>query len=276
MNLEKAIEKYQFEWRLRKDSWATFKVYKSCAAKMISDLRKEPEQVSIDDIKNYLLKIENRNYHKQMVAAIRSFYRLVFQREISLKDIPYPAKVETFPDVLSVEEIQKLLYTIINLKHKCMIAIQYSCGLRVSEVINIEFTHIDRDRMLIKIVQAKGAVDRYVPLDTKILDLITRYYKAEKVKPKKYLFEGQFGGQYTKRSIQEIMKTAKAAAGIKKKGSTHMLRHSSATHRIEAGTDATIIQGILGHKNIKTTLKYMHISKAHLAKLPQLSDAINL
>lgn len=276
MDKEQLLNEFVKAMRLRKWSISTMKTYCSCMNVFWGHYQgRYPAEITKEEIKSFLLTIESENYHKQFVASIRNFSDFVLKQPIDLRDIPYPKRVDALPNVFSKEEIQRMISVTSNLKHKLLLAIQYSCGLRVSELIGIEFTHIDRERKLLKIVQSKGKKDRYVPLDEPIINLMERYYKAQKTKPKKYLFEGQEGGQYTIRSIQQVFHLAKAAAGVKKSGGTHTLRHSSATHRMESGTDTRIIQQILGHKNIKTTERYTHVSNLHLANIPSPTAGMN-
>lgn len=150
-----------------------------------------------------------------------------------------------------------------NLKHKSIIAILYSCGLRRSEIINLKLTDIDSKRMLIKIRGAKGWVDRYVQLAKPTLELLRKYYKKDN--PVKYLFEGERGNMYSPSSVQNLVKNAAIKAGINKRVTPHTLRHSFATHHLEQGTDLRYIQEWLGHKSSKTTERYTHVSKTNFS-----------
>ncbi len=176
------------------------------------------------------------------------------------------------PDVLDINEVKEILSNIKNLKHKTIISLIYSCGLRISEAVNLKVTDIDSERMMIKIVQAKGKRDRYIPLSEKMLYLLREYYKI--YKPDKYLFEGQTKDFYSARSIQAILKSAIAKTNISKKITVHSLRHSFATHLLEQGTDISLIQKLLGHKDIKTTLLYTQISSSQLSKIKNPFDTI--
>lgn len=199
-------------------------------------------RIAIMAVRLYLRLIENRDFDNSLLKGIK--------REIKL------------PDVLSKSEVKSMLNSIMNLKHKTIVSLLYSCGLRLSECINLKINDIDSKRMLIKIVQSKGAKDRYVPLSEKLLGLLRLYWKE--YKPDRYLFKGQKSPQYSAKSIQTIVRRAAQDAGIKKKVTPHTLRHSYATHLLEQGTDIRIIQFILGHKDIRTTQIYTHISSADI------------
>jgi site-specific recombinase XerD len=160
-----------------------------------------------------------------------------------------------------------------NIKHKTLIALIYSCGLRRSEAINMRISDIDSQRMLIKIRGAKGKKDRYVQLAEGTLQLLRKYYIKEK--PKNYLFEGQQGEQYSSTSISNVLKNSAKKAGIKKRVYPHILRHSFATHHLEQGTDLRFIQEWLGHESSKTTEIYTHVSKTDFSKFKNPLDDIN-
>ena len=178
------------------------------------------------------------------------------QRKVYL--IERPIKEKTLPIVLNVKEIGSLLNATENIKHKAILMLGYSAGLRVSELINVRLRDIDSKRMQVRIEQSKGKKDRYSLLSNRLLAVLREYFKIHK--PKEWLFEGIGGGQYSVRSIQEIMSAAVKKAGIKKKVTVHTLRHSFATHLLEQGTDLRYIQSLLGHESSKTTEIYTHIT----------------
>jgi integrase/recombinase XerD len=213
------------------------------------------------------LKTFDKSYSfiKNSIMALMLFSELILGKRIEndyLKGIKRQAKL---PDVLSVDEVKKVIDSIDNIKHKAIISLIYSCGLRISECINLQVSNIDSKRMLIKIVQSKGKKDRYVQLSPKLLDLLRCYYKE--YKPNDHLFQGQFKDVYSAKSIQVVLKRALQKCQITKKITVHSLRHSFATHLIEQGTDIRIVQEILGHKDIRTTQIYTHISSANISKI---------
>lgn len=177
-------------------------------------------------------------------------------------------------DKLAISQIELLFAKLENLKHKTMLYLAYSAGLRVSEVVALKINDIHTARMVINIKGAKGKKDRTVALSEGILLLIRKYYKE--YKPKVWLFEGQYGGQYSDRSLQQIFQRAKKAARIIQPVTFHSLRHSYATHLHEAGTDIKLIQELLGHNDIKTTLRYTHVSKRTIENIKSPFDNLNL
>jgi integrase/recombinase XerD len=174
------------------------------------------------------------------------------------------------PNVLSKEEVLKIIDSTENIKHKTLLALIYSAGLRISEALSMKPKDIDSVRMLIHVKNAKGKKDRYTLLSEKVLTLLREYYLV--YKPKEFLFEGQFGGMYSSRSAQIILKHAAKKALIKKTITLHTLRHSFATHLLESGTDLRYIQELLGHSSPKTTMIYTHVSNNSLKKIKNPFD----
>jgi len=223
---------------------------------------------------DYALFLKNKNlsfsHIKNCVMAVKLYSELMLGIKLNSNFLSHYRKERKLPDVLSIEEIKLVIDSIENLKHRTSISLIYSCGLRISECVNIKVSDIDSKRMMIKVVQSKGKKDRYVPLSGKMLLLLREYYKG--YKPKEYLFEGQTEKYYSTRSIQSILKSAISKTKIKKKISVHSLRHSYATHLLEQGTDISLIQKLLGHKDIKTTLLYTQISQSQISKIKNPFD----
>lgn len=223
----------------------------------------KPEDVTISEIKkfnyHYILKNNySSSFQNQFINAIKKFYEKVYNMNLTVDEIERPRRGMILPKVLSKEEVAQILKSVRNIKHKAILSLIYSAGLRRGELINLQINDIDSMRMLIIIRNAKGKKDRVVNLSAKILQLLRYYFKL--YKPKKYLFEGQKGGKYSGNSINHIFKSAKKRVGIKVAGGVHILRHSFATHLHESGHDIRIIQELLGHKSSKTTEIYTHIS----------------
>lgn len=208
---------------------------------------------------------------KQSLAAIRFLYLDVLKKEIDFDFFIKMKKPNSLPNVLTTNEVKKIINSIDNLKHKAIISTIYSCGLRISEAVNIEIKDIDSSAMTVKIVNAKGRNDRYVMLSPKLLDLLREYFVV--YKPKKYLFAGQFGDNYSARSIQQIFNKAVKLAGIKKRVTVHSLRHSFASHLLDNGTDIRFIQELLGHKHLSTTQIYTHINPVSVKKIKSPFDS---
>ena len=174
------------------------------------------------------------------------------------------------PKHISQRDIKKLFATVTNAKHSVMLKLCYGMGLRVSEIVNLKISDIDSGNMQVLIEQAKGKKDRYVNLPESILDDLRSYYKE--YRPGKYLFEGQSGGKYSVRSVQQVFKSAMIKAKINKEVGIHGLRHSFATHLLENGTDISYIQNLLGHNDIKTTMRYTRVAKKNLKNIKSPLD----
>jgi site-specific recombinase XerD len=214
------------------------------------------------------------SYQNQAINAVKFYYERVLggQRKVYLVDRPRHEK--RLPVVLSEQEVTVLLKATENIKHKAILMLAYSAGLRISELINVRINDIDSKRMQIRVEQSKGKKDRYTLLSQKLLDILREYFKA--YKPKEFMFEGATGGMYSLRSIQQIMKHAVAKAGIKKWVSMHTLRHSFATHLLENGTDLRYIQSLLGHESSKTTEVYTHITTKGFDQIKSPLDKLDI
>lgn len=218
------------------------------------------------DIKHYIQTIVKRggshSFQNQIINAIKFYYEQVLDMPGRFYEIDRPRKEHKLPMVLSEEEISRMISVTKNLKHKAILVTIYSCGLRLSELLNLKLCDIHSDRQLLLIRGAKGNKDRNTVLSERTLGLLRKYYKA--FKPKEYLFEGEEGYRYSAKSVQNIVKQSLRMAGIRKRASTHTLRHSFATHLLENGTDLRYIQELLGHSSPKTTEIYAHVSTKKL------------
>jgi integrase/recombinase XerD len=224
-------------------------------------------------IKDYLqycytaLGLSENTLHSR-INALKFYYEQVLKRERFFWEIPRPKKQLVLPKVLGEEELRRLFNAITYKKHKAILFTAYSAGLRVSEVINLQLKHIDRSRMQLFIAKSKGKKDRYVGLSPVLLDILEKYYEDVQPKPVVYLFEGgQRGAKYGVRSAQKVFQIAKQKAGIHKEVGFHSLRHSFATHLLEKGIDIRYIKDILGHFNIHTTERYLHVKKEKLVNI---------
>ncbi|MDG2343541.1 MAG: tyrosine-type recombinase/integrase [Flavobacteriales bacterium] len=256
----------------------TIKTYKACLKAFFNHhVNFEIETLSKQDILNYMELIVKKGYSKstqnQHINAIKYYYEKFLNKKREFYFVERPIKDKKLPIVLSKSEVQCLINSTYNLKHRTILAVIYSCGLRVSELINLKITDIDNKRMVINIKNAKGNKDRQVQLTESILYLLRVYYKN--YKPIDFLINGQNGDKYSTTSIQKIIKSSSKRAGIYKKVTPHTLRHSFATHLLENGTDIRFIQTILGHNDIKTTQIYTHVSSTHLKNIRNPSDGLN-
>jgi integrase/recombinase XerD len=227
------------------------------------------EDISVSEINQYILKLIREQHmspsqQNQRINAIKFYYEKVLGREKLYIGIERPRSISGKPNILSVPEVREMIDSSDNLKHKCIISLLYSAGLRRSELINLKVTDIMSGPMLIKIEQSKGNKDRYVGLSKHMLSLLRQYYL--KYKPKIWIIEGQFGGKYGGTSILKVIKSAAKRAGIKRNVTPHMLRHSFATHHLESGTDLRYIQEFMGHSSSKTTEIYTHVAKTDFIK----------
>lgn len=258
----------------------SIKNYVSCLGKFLCHFEKEatkPSEISATKIKLFLTEIKEPNTHRAYLSAIKLFYSKIGNQPDKLDKVEYPKKQKKLPIILSVDEVQKMFSVCENLKHKTILALLYSCGFRVSELINLKWENIDRSRMIINVIQAKGNKDRQVPLNQQLIELLEKYYKEYGTK--EYVLNGQFPNKelrYSERSVNEVLKQLAVKAGINKNIYAHLIRHCNATHLLEGGTDLSIIQKLLGHNNIKTTQIYTHISHNHISKVKSPLQNIQL
>ena len=211
------------------------------------------------------------SYQNQIINAIKLYFKIIKEKAIVVEKIYRPKSEKLLPNVLSKEEIKMILNAHTNIKHKTMLSLIYSCGLRRSELLNLKPNEIDSKRNIVIIKQGKGRKDRIAPLSKGVLVMLREYYKSHK--PINFLFEGRVAGEkYDERSLSEVLKQALAKCNIKKPVSLHWLRHSYATHLLESGTDLRYIQEILGHKSSKTTEIYTHVSMKSLQNVKSPFD----
>jgi integrase/recombinase XerD len=231
---------------------------------------KDPEEITLEEVSaflnDYVVKFGfSASYQNQMVSAIKNYYEIMGKGRIKPEMLDRPRRSRALPKVFSKEEVKKILNSTRNIKHKLLLWLIYSCGLRRSEVTNIMITDLDRDRKILHIREGKGRVDRIVPVSDKVWEKLDEY--VESFFPKKYLFEGQHGGRYSVESVYNVFKQALKKAGIKKEVGVHSLRHSYATHLHESGLDIRYIQELLGHKSTRTTEIYTHVSRRNLVSV---------
>lgn len=236
----------------------------------------EPSKINETAIKDWLLLATTINSRKHRISALKLFYQLTIKQPMKFKYIEYPRADKKLPIVLSVNEIQKMFDVCENKKHKVVLALLYSCSLRVSELINLKWKDIDRSRMIINIIQAKGNKDRQVGLNESLIKLLTEYWNE--YKSVIYVLNGQSNAaKYSERSVGEVIKQLATKAGIEnKRVYTHLMRHTSATHMVENGTDINLIQRLLGHSSPKTTAIYTHISHNLISKIQSPLSQIKL
>lgn len=275
------IESWSDYLRAKQYAVPSIKVYKTgmlVFAKWLDG--KNHKEVRRDDLNEFMkfLVIDrkvSRSYQNQITNALKSFYKHTFSIHLSSDMIERPRKEFRLPNYLTREEVSKIFHSIRNLKHRCMISLIYACGLRNGELIRIQLRDIDSAQKLLIIRQAKGNKDRVVPIPQSILNMLNDY--AEAYRPEKYLFEGQTrGNPYTERSVQQLFKDAVIRSGIRQThASPHWLRHSYATHIMEMGTNLRDLQTLLGHKSLKTTQIYTHISSTNYNRIISPFDTLD-
>lgn len=209
---------------------------------------------------NYILSNSfSSSFQNQVVNAVKLFFTKIEDKQLQPELLHRPKRAKVLPNVLSKEEVKLILEALVNIKHRAMLSLIYSCGLRRSELLHLRIKDIDSKRQLIVVRRAKGKKDRIVPLSGKILLMLRDYFRT--YQPKEWLFEGQGGvGAYDERSLANVLKQALEKSRIDKPVTLHWLRHSYATHLLENGTDLRYIQEILGHSRSTTTEIYTHVS----------------
>lgn len=256
------LEKFEKKLRFRNYSEQTIKTYISYASKFLLAYDKDVYHISVKEVKSYL---EDYNYssisqQNQIISSVKNLYIEVVGSKLKTLKIKRPRKNKTLPKVIDKKYLIDTISGIQNLKHKSILMLGYSCGLRVSEVVNLKIEHIQSERGLILIENSKGNKDRYVPLSKNLLKTLREYFNI--YKPINYLFNGQNSTQYTASSCNKIVKKY-----LGFQYHFHQLRHSSFTSMLESGTDIRIIQKVAGHKSSKTTEIYTHISNQFLSQV---------
>ena len=258
--------------KLKAYSASTIKTYLNEMSQLLQTIKNIPaDELTPEHLSRYFvycfekLRLTENTLHSR-INALKFYYEQVLGREKFFWEIPRPKKHLQLPKVLNKEEIASLIRSIQNIKHKTMIMLGYSCGLRVSEIIGLKVADLDENRRMLFVRKAKGKKDRVISLSPAMLVMLREY--LNKYEPKNYFFEGQQPeSAYSVRSLESIIHAAKQKAGIKKDGSMHMLRHSFATHLLDKGTDVVFIQKLLGHNDIKTTLRYLHVTNKDILNI---------
>ncbi|WP_236025498.1 tyrosine-type recombinase/integrase [Flavobacterium geliluteum] len=271
------IQKFN-DWLIsRRYSPNTIKTYTDALKSFLIFFKeKQITEINNDDVIFYNVEYIFKNklsssYQNQIVNALKLFFQTIQNRKIEIDKIHRPKREKLLPNVLSKEEIKSILEAHTNLKHKTMLSLIYSCGLRRNELLNLKPADIDSKRGIVIIRQSKGKKDRIAPLSLKILKMLREYYIS--YKPKIWLFEGVIVGvKYDERSLSNVLKQALTKSRINKPVSLHWLRHSFATHLLESGTDLRYIQELLGHSSSKTTEIYTHVSTKNIQQIKSPFD----
>lgn len=272
-------EEFYQKLELKNYSINTARIYISMF-EIFMNAHKDIELESIDEnkIRNYLLSLihseKSESYINQMINSIKFYYEVVMEMPNRFYSIERPLKKQRLPKVISKEEVQDLINNTNNIKHKCIVSLLYSAGLRRAELLNLKFEDIDSKRMVIMVNGGKGGKDRLTILSKSVLNDLRTYYKEWK--PEVYLFEGKRGVKYSGTSVLKIIQNSATKAKIKKKITPHMLRHSFATHLLEAGTDLRYIQVLLGHSSTQTTEIYTQVAINNIKIIKSPIESLNL
>jgi site-specific recombinase XerD len=249
----------------------TQKTYLREVENLAKYFNRSPAELGEAELKEYMLYLINKRHLSEgtfrfYVAGLKFFYRTTLKREWPVEKIKHPRSKRKLPFVLDLSEVEALFAVTKNLKHKVILMMTYSSGLRASETARLKLTDIDSKRMTVKISDGKGGKDRYSILSKTTLECLRQYWR--KYRPTEWLFEGQKKDEHiTVHSIQLMFYAARKRAGLTKPASVHTLRHSFATHLIEAGTSLHHVQLLLGHRSPTTTTVYLHVSRLNLSQV---------
>lgn len=270
-------QRYIDDLRLKNFSAGTIKVYVQAVAKFARHFGRSPDALTQEDVRRYLIHLIERGVSRSNCVvtrnALRHLYTDTLGRPDCLATLPRPKRERRLPVVLSREEVQRLFAVVTNLKQKALFMVAYDAGLRISEILNLRAEDIDSQRMVIRIRQGKGKKDRYARLTPGLLRLLREYWREHR--PETWLFPGASKQKrYDVATPGQLLKKACRKAGISKRVSMHTLRHTFATHLLEAGTNLRVIQQMLGHEKIQTTCLYTHISLEEVRQAPSMMQML--
>ena len=265
--------------RLRNYALPTIAAYVNGVARLAAFHNRSPDLLGPDDIRAFQLDLLQRRYSwshiNQMVCALRFFYDITLARTEPFPVIPYGKRPKTLPSVLAPSEVGLLLDAARPRRNRLLFQVAYGCGLRVSELVILHVSDIDSARMVIHVHHGKGAVDRLVPLAPRLLQELRAYWRC--YRPTTWLFPGRQPGQHVSgNTIQRSFHSLVRQVGLRKRCSMHTLRHSYATHLLEAGVDLLTLKTLLGHRSLATTALYLHVSTHRLQQTPSLLDLLVL
>ena len=277
--MTKLRERFKRDLEIKGYSPKTQQAYLGHIVRFAQYYGKSPDLLGTEEIKDYLHYIIterklSKSYINQVYSSIKFFHETTLNRKWEMNSIPRVKKDKKLPEIFTKEEVKKILDNTTNLKHKAILATIYASGLRVSEVVNLKISDINSSEMQIKICGGKGKKDRLTILSESNLKILREYFKY--YRPGHWLFPGaDYSKPLTTRSVEHVLEKSKAKAGILKPATVHSLRHSFATHLLEAGTDIYYIQKLLGHSNIKTTSIYLHMTTVKMKSIKSPLDTID-
>jgi site-specific recombinase XerD len=263
--------------RIRNYSPRTIEAYVAGVVRLARHFGRSPDLLGPEDIRAFQLDLLQHHVSwskfNQTVCALRFLYRVTLGRPEQLPYIPYGKRPKTLPSVLSPEEVSRLIQAAPHGRDRVLLQLAYGCGLRLSELLSLQVGDIDSARMVLHVRQGKGHKDRLVPLSLRLLEDLRAYWRL--CRPTTWLFPGKKADQpITNGNVQRNFRRIARRAGLTKRCSMHTLRHSYATHLLEAGVDLLTLKALLGHRNLDTTARYLHISTQRLQKTPSLLDLL--
>jgi integrase/recombinase XerD len=264
------------DMQVRNYSPRTVEAYVAAVVKLAKHFQRSPDQLTNEDVRVFqvhlLAKKTSWSQFNQIVAGLRFLFGTTLGRPEVVQMLPYGKRPKRLPVVLSVEEVGQLLEATKPGRERVLLMTAYACGLRISELLHLQVTDIDSARMVVNVRQGKGAKDRQVPLSARLLTELRQWWCRHRTKP--WLFPGMTEASRQRpmnvTNVQRMVKQIVVRAKLRKKASMHTLRHSYATHLLEAGVDVVTLQKLLGHGQLSTTAQYLHLSRRHMAKLPDL------
>jgi integrase/recombinase XerD len=271
-------QRFLDDLRLRNYSPRTLQTYLAHVVRFSKHFARSPDQLGPEEIRSYQLHLLHQRHaswsvFNQAVCALRFLYRVTLQAPFAIDRIPYGKKPRSLPAVLSREQVAQLLACVPQPLERLILQTTYACGLRASEVLALRVQAIDSSRMLVWVRRGKGQKDRSVPLSPALLEALRTHWRQRR--PTTWLFAGKTpSGQRSLGALQRVVRRAVAAAGLPKAVSLHTLRHSYATHLLEQGVDVVTIQRLLGHRDLQTTARYLHLTTPQLGRTPGLLESL--
>jgi site-specific recombinase XerD len=272
-------DKMTADLELRGFAAPTKKEYLRCAKNFVAYHHRSPMELGEPEIREFLLYLINEQKtgsatQRMYVAAIKFLYVTTLERPEAVAKIPWPKRSQTLPDILTGEEVERLFQQIVSLKHRVILMTAYGAGLRISEACSLQTSDIDSKRMLIHVHKGKGAKDRYVMLSERLLEVLRAYWKAARP-PGPFLFPGGVPGRpITINTVDSTLHKVVVQCQFTKRVTPHSLRHSFATHLLETGTDIRVIQRLLGHASIQTTVRYTKVTERHIGRTKSPLDLL--
>ncbi|MBU1183499.1 MAG: tyrosine-type recombinase/integrase [Proteobacteria bacterium] len=272
-------DRFERDLQIRGYAENTVKQYVYCVRNLVKHFMRPPDELSVDDINDFQLHLTKERQvawatFNIYVFAMRFFFLQTLKKDWEITAIPYQKTGRKLPEILNGPELNALFKAVANIKHRAILMTTYSAGLRVSEVVHLQVSDIDSQRMVIRVEQGKGCKDRYVPLSKALLPVLRQYWKA--ARPPVWLFPGQHPDMpLTRSSVERVFKKAKKNACITKSVTVHSLRHSFATHLLEKGTDIRTIQRLLGHRSLSSTQIYTHVAKNYVNRAGSPLDTLD-